>query len=759
MKSANSLNLLGKVLAGAAQAPGNRDRFDAAGLLNDLGELAAGWQDGFERLSVLRKDVVRSRPGAFLVNARDVVYRGKTSGTTADAFTYFAGAQWNRQRVEARVRNQSWWGLGETPVVNVASRLGPVGLRDSSLIGRVDYAFLTLLLQVVGSGPVVLRGYPSRLCEVAIALYRSQLRLPPGAVVAVIATGERLFEVQRSLLSKIFSASVVNEYGCQESGISGMSCPEAGRIHLDEDRCLYEVIDGELVTTDLWNMTMPVVRYVSGDAISLYADDCPCGRLGLTAKILGRQAEENRQLGRRATEIDMPSFPGLLNYQVRIEDKQRRIWVQPETVLSAEATAPLKLWFERAFGAGNTEVLVESPFAEMAGSVDAQSLNAQSLNALSSAAWLAQVTQQKWSDWIEQPLPMGEAKDIAALLQQMVMPQQVMGQGASQQVLRLVQKVRRCAVTQNIGLDVMRLRVLLWALSLIRESEELGEMMALYDELVARVGMLGDRTQLSSFSALGFDLLAPLLTFENGAERWASVYESVRNYWPSGMKADRFTVHHYLTAVDIAGQNAQQRGHCWRSALRPLSAVLLGDFYRVGSALSVEDVMLWMEIVHERPGAFGADLGEDLGADLSEGWGESFEGCQSAFRRSLLRRDQEAAFEQLESLFEIAGDVKETAQCWLEKGYAYLVFEKKFVVDEWLEILKEHVGVLSQANAVSNPMPWSPILKALAPELVKDGKHELAYACLFAAAPPNRALSAFDRRSVGVNGKQSVLSV
>lgn len=774
------LERLERVLACAVQAPGNRQRFELAGLMGGDGRLVADWQGGFERLSLLRKAQLRASPGAFLVSASDVVYRGKTSGTTSEAFTYFAGGAWNQKRVAARARSQRWWGVDDAPVVNVASRLGPIGLGDSSLIGPVDYGFLVSLLKVVGEGPVVLRGYPSRLCEVAIALHRNQLQLPANAVVAVVATGECLFSVQRSRLKQTFKAPVVNEYGCQESGISGMSCPEAGRIHLDEDRCLYEMIDGELVTTDLWNTTMPMVRYVSGDAIAPYADSCPCGRAGLTAKILGRQ-DNVLPAGahqRRSGELDMPPFPGILNYQIRIENGQRRVWVQlenalPERALKEKTLAPVKSWFEQTFGAGATDVFVASPFAEPVGE-----LAASALNAVSSEMWLENVTQQKWGDWMEQPLPMGAARDVAALLQQMVVPQQVVGRGLSAPALRLMQALRKSALTPDHRLEAMKLRVLFWALSLMTQQgqphgkagvleAEVSEAEAvedIYCELMSRFQAWCDRcSDLSLFSALGFDVLAPLLTLASGAGHWEAVRLWVSKCWPNGIKADRFTLHHYLTAVDIAGQNAQRRGHGWRSVLRPLSAVLLGDFFRVGSALSRRQIEVWMEMVHERPGAFG-----------HEGMGSAFEQVRRDFRRSLLRKNKADSLRHLDSLFGLAiasldsasadssqaDSRKAVAQCWLEKGYANLVFEVPFMADEWLEILRGQVGVLSgEGKAVVNPMAWSPILKAVAPALVDSGRTELAYACLFAAAPPNRQLSGFDRLSVGVNGKQSVISV
>ena len=743
MKETKRLNLLENVLRSAAQTPGNYDRFHAAGLLNSSsrpsGELCAEWHSRFERLAVLRKGELRSRPGAFLSNASDIVYRGKTSGTTADAFTYFAGKAWNEERVKARQRNQAWWGLdstlcGDAPVVNVASRLGPVGLQDSSLIGPVDYGFLESLLQIVGAGPVVLRGYPSRLCEVAIALRRNQLTLPVGSVKAVIATGERLFEMQRSLIEDTFRVPIINEYGCQESGISGISCPEAGRIHLDEDRCLYEVIEGELVTTDLWNTTMPMVRYVSGDEIAPYADPCPCGRPGLTAKMLGREHQ------RALEKVELPAFRDILSYRITVEGSQRRILVQPEKVPTEETLQPLKAWFERTFGIGNTEVLVESPFNEGSG--------VEALSTLTCESWLEQVTQLAWSTWITQPPPTGEAASAVVLLQQMVIPNQVVGRGISQKVLRLMHEVQDSRMTADMALEAMKLRVLLWALSLMTEEEEPEAIANSYSGIMKRFDDWRSRcSDRSKFSPLGFDMLAPLLTMGNGAARWKQTLQMISECWPDGMWRDRFTVHHYLTVLDIAGQNAQRRGHVWTPLLRPLSALLVGDFSRMVSSLSVQTIALWMEIVHER----------EVEIEKDE---TTFESVWRAFRRSLLKKDKPNAFKHLDALFGYAETDQQIAQCWLEKSYTALIFEEEIDPQEWLAVLKEQVGVLNPlGKTVSNPMAWSPFLKALAPRLVAIGKHELAYACLFAAAPPNRKISSFDRLSIGVNGKQPAISI
>lgn len=158
--------------------------------------------------------------------------------------------------------------------------------------------------------------------------------------MGVICTGENLFDYQKRLLETVFGANVIEEYGCHETGISGMTCPEAGRLHLDTNRCLYEIIDGELVTTYLFNYIMPLVRYKCGDILQLHTESCPCGRLGITAKVLGRIEDKLRTVEgiKYPGEIIMPFFDNILNYQVARQDKKIDIWLQlkPNTELSLE---------------------------------------------------------------------------------------------------------------------------------------------------------------------------------------------------------------------------------------------------------------------------------------------------------------------------------------------------------------------------------------------------------------------------------------
>jgi phenylacetate-CoA ligase len=745
-------SLLKTVLIAAAQAPGNRDRFLQAGLLSANCQLVADWQAAFSRLQPLAKSTLRAHPGDFLAQADDVVFRGRTSGTQSDSYTYFANASWNQARIAARQRGLSWWGIDPAiPMLNLASRLSPVRLQDASLVGPVDSTFLTALVQALESGPVVLRGYPSRLCEVATALQQSQRLFSADQVTAVIATGECLFEYQRSLLTTTFCAPIINEYGCQESGISGMSCPEADRLHLDGDRALYEIINGELLTTDLYNTVMPLVRYRSGDRLQLFTEECTCGRPGPTARVLGRQAEAIVIDGKPVWpgELDSPAFAGVLNYQIQLNGNGCRLWVQPAKQMVTEDFTPLRHWIEETLKIENTEVLLE-PFGDALAKTDI------SLIAPNSASWIQQVTTGAWATWLNNPPPLGNVQPIAALLKALVAPRYIALKELPVQTLTLISLLTKSAAYSDLGVEAIKIRVLLWATALMTGSNL--NVKKQYLNLLERFKHWGNRqtpADLAQFSALGFDLLAPLLTLDRQTARnlWPTVQKSIQHYWPQGLATDAFTMHHYLAVLDRAGQHAQRQPHPWVPALKPLSAILLGDLYRFSTTLSLKTVALWVEIVHCAPGEF-----------VQVETAETFGSVWIAARQALLKQDKISTAQQLSILFNLASSGDQLAQCWLEQSYADLLFQKPLDPMQWAEILREQIGLLPQPTSkpsalAANPMPWVPLLSALAPKFTQIGRPDLAYACLFAAAPPSRQISNFERQAQGVNSKQSVIGL
>jgi phenylacetate-CoA ligase len=115
------------------------------------------------------------------------------------------------------------------------------------------------------------------------------------SIRAVITTSELLSPAARRLISGSFKAHVFNEYGCGEVGSIAHEC-EHGTLHTMADNLIVEVDSGtsngsigELIVTDLFNFSTPLIRYRLGDFSSANFIQCQCGRtLPAIGEIRGR---------------------------------------------------------------------------------------------------------------------------------------------------------------------------------------------------------------------------------------------------------------------------------------------------------------------------------------------------------------------------------------------------------------------------------------------------------------------------------------
>lgn len=118
-------------------------------------------------------------------------------------------------------------------------------------------------------------------------------------VKLIFAAGDRMTDVYREYVQKVWQAPVILGYGSTEAGGGiGMECLRRDGYHFDEYNFLFEIIDrdaegyGELVVTTLSRRTMPLIRYRARDVTRFIEDRCPCGvTLRRIARIKGRRDE------------------------------------------------------------------------------------------------------------------------------------------------------------------------------------------------------------------------------------------------------------------------------------------------------------------------------------------------------------------------------------------------------------------------------------------------------------------------------------
>jgi len=269
-----------------------------------------------ENWPVLRKEVVRENPLAFLAEDRDAgrMYRNRTGGTTGRPLSIYstrASLVRHYALFEARVRRwhgvsraERWAILGGHLVIPRSRKAPPfwvhnkplnqLALSSHHVSAPAASAYAEALWRHAPSHLVTL---PSSGALLASECLGAGIPLPK---LAVFSGSEVLLDSQRALLSRAFGTAARNTYGMIEMAAAASECAE-GSLHVWPDEGLVEILEdgtdaplppgksGRLVATGLVNEDMPLIRYDTGDRATLSESPCRCGRrLPVLERVEGR---------------------------------------------------------------------------------------------------------------------------------------------------------------------------------------------------------------------------------------------------------------------------------------------------------------------------------------------------------------------------------------------------------------------------------------------------------------------------------------
>ena len=145
-------------------------------------------------------------------------------------------------------------------------------------------------------GARLIYGYPSAISLFASFLVDERLALPK--LIGVITTAEMLKPQYRKNIGKVFGCPVLDHYGSNDGGLMSYECPLQQGLHYNDLQSIIEVYKknneglGRLLITNLWNKSMPFIRYENGDLVSLAKSLCNCGQpFPLIESIEGRTTD------------------------------------------------------------------------------------------------------------------------------------------------------------------------------------------------------------------------------------------------------------------------------------------------------------------------------------------------------------------------------------------------------------------------------------------------------------------------------------
>jgi phenylacetate-CoA ligase len=229
----------------------------------------------------------------------------RTSGSTNEALQFYTNSNREAAINAARIRGHRWIGVnkGDREVYFWGS---PVELHAQDRIKQVrDWLVnepLTNGFEITPERaaryiedwrrwrPKCIFGYPNSFIltvQIAAKLGIDLTELKRCGVRALCTTSEMLGEVNRKIIGAAFGLPVYDSYGLREAALVGHDC-DRFTMHTMDEQVILEVIhpetleptsgEGELVVTSLISRAMPVIRYRTGDIVTLSDEPCPCGR-------------------------------------------------------------------------------------------------------------------------------------------------------------------------------------------------------------------------------------------------------------------------------------------------------------------------------------------------------------------------------------------------------------------------------------------------------------------------------------------------
>lgn len=150
-------------------------------------------------------------------------------------------------------------------------------------------------------------GYSSMIYEMAKRVNSRNLTIDNLKLVK--GTSEKIYDHYQNEVIQAFGSKMISEYGSAESGIIAFECPH-GSMHINEETCIVEVIDGEIIVTNLIGYSFPTIRYKLGDYVSISDQKCKCGRNhSIISDVLGR-------IGKNIVGLNDSTYPSLTLYYI-----------------------------------------------------------------------------------------------------------------------------------------------------------------------------------------------------------------------------------------------------------------------------------------------------------------------------------------------------------------------------------------------------------------------------------------------------------
>ena len=296
------------------------------------------WNGGIDELGELPL-LEREYLASFLLEERmtetpDEIVRAASSGSTGRPLPLAWSKEEDAERRLNMVRQWRAQGLRSSDpfVIDFSGqmRMTSISVGDRTVDMSVINSPTKVASAIREARPTMIAGDPSLIVEVAEVLGRYPLE-------GLVTGGEFLDPQTRSLLEDCFGVPPHDYYGCREAGPIAWECSTGDGYHVNADSVIVEVLDdsgdpipagtqGNVIVTNLWNHSCPIVRYRTNDIAALLPGECRCGvRLPRLGQVEGRKNDWIvAPDGRRVSPMRMLLYP-VMGWEPRLHVKQYRV--------------------------------------------------------------------------------------------------------------------------------------------------------------------------------------------------------------------------------------------------------------------------------------------------------------------------------------------------------------------------------------------------------------------------------------------------
>jgi phenylacetate-CoA ligase len=270
-------------------------------------------KDDLVKLPILTKQVIKKMGIENFTSStisKNKLIKSSSSGSTGEPLFYYNTLDSYSMNLAANLRGWYWMGfklgdkyvkLSQNPRNKLIKKLQDKMSCNLYLATNplIDSNFEFILKEIERFKPKIIRCYPDPLLFLArYKLDQPEFNYKP---IAITTTGNTLFPETRKEIETVFGCKIFDSYSC-EGNSTIFECPTHSCYHSAEEYGISEVVNennerissgvGRLISTDLWNLAHPFIRYDTQDNMEIDGTQCACKRRLMRIKrIIGRDNE------------------------------------------------------------------------------------------------------------------------------------------------------------------------------------------------------------------------------------------------------------------------------------------------------------------------------------------------------------------------------------------------------------------------------------------------------------------------------------